>query len=273
MVLNKNAIGAINLVALLLSVPIIATGIWLMTQAEISCLNLLNWPVIALGIAILVVAIFGIVGGFRKIQPLMVIYFVAMLVLMVLLGALVAFVFSVTSHGSAHREPNRAYLEYRFDDYSGWLGRQVHGRVRWARVWKCLSSSDACVKLNQTFHNAQDFFNAPLSPVQSGCCKPPTECGYTYVTPTYWISPINMTADKDCLAWSNNDQLCYGCDSCRAGMLASLRKEWRKAGFVLLATLFFLACVCVVGFCVFRRSQTDELFRKYKQGQHSSSYT
>lgn len=34
--------------------------------------------------------------------------------------------------------------------------------------------------------------------VQSGCCKPPTLCGYQYVNPTMWINPVNPVADPDC---------------------------------------------------------------------------
>jgi hypothetical protein len=60
--------------------------------------------------------------------------------------------------------------------------------------------------------------------VQSGCCKPPTVCGYAYVSPTTWMSPANPAADADCAAWSNDPaQLCYGCASCKAGVLGTSR--------------------------------------------------
>jgi hypothetical protein len=103
--------------------------------------------------------------------------------------------------------------------------------------------------------------------LQSGCCKPPTQCGYTFVNPTYWISPINTAADMDCLQWNNEQtQLCYNCDSCKAGLLANLKKEWRRADIILLITLVALISVYLIGCCAFRNAKTEDLFRKYKQG-------
>ena len=111
------------------------------------------------------------------------------------------------------------------------------------------------------------FFFFAFSSLQSGCCKPPTLCGYNFVNPTYWISPINNAADMDCLNWSNEQtQLCYGCDSCKAGLLANLKKEWRRADIILLITLVALICVYLTGCCAFRNAKTEDLFRKYKQG-------
>lgn len=103
--------------------------------------------------------------------------------------------------------------------------------------------------------------------LQSGCCKPPTQCGYTFVNPTYWISPINNAADMDCLQWSNEQtQLCYACDSCKAGLLANLKKEWRRADIILVITFVVLIKVYLIGCCAFRNAKTEDLFRKYKQG-------
>ncbi|KAJ8438985.1 hypothetical protein Cgig2_018896 [Carnegiea gigantea] len=267
MALSNNVIGAINCLAMLLSIPIIGTGIWLANQAENSCVSVLQWPVIVIGVGILIVGIIGIVGGFWRVAPLLIVYLIGMLVMIILLGALVVFVFMVTTRGSGHPVPSRVYLEYHLEDFSGFLRHRVHGPFKWARIKACLSSTDICAELNQTYHMAQDFFNAPLSPVESGCCKPPTECGYTFINPTYWISPINTAADIDCLAW-NNDQseLCYSCDSCKAGLLASLRKTWRKANVILIITLIALICVYLIGCCAFRNAKTEEIFRRYKQG-------
>lgn len=102
---------------------------------------------------------------------------------------------------------------------------------------------------------------------QSGCCKPPTKCGYTFVNPTYWISPIDLSADLDCLLWSNEQTvLCYSCSSCKAGLLANIKREWRRADLILVLTLVALIVVYVLGFLAFRNAKTDELFRKYQQG-------
>ncbi|XP_052170747.1 protein TORNADO 2 [Diospyros lotus] len=267
MAVSNNVIGAINFVAVLLSIPIIGAGIWLATEQNNSCVKILQWPIIILGVLILAVALAGFVGGFCRIPWLLIFYLVAMLVLIILLASLVVFIYMVTVRGSGHLEPSRAYLEYNLDDFSGWLRRRVRSSYKWERIKNCLSSTSTCAQLNQSYTMALDFFNAHLTPLQSGCCKPPTQCGYTFETPTYWVAPINNAADMDCLKW-NNDQaeLCYGCNSCKAGLLESLRTDWRRADIVLLITLIALVSVYLMGCCSFRNAKTEELFRKYQQG-------
>jgi hypothetical protein len=101
--------------------------------------------------------------------------------------------------------------------------------------------------------------------VQSGCCKPPTVCGYAYVSPTVWTNPANPAADGDCGAWSNDPrQLCYGCSSCKAGMLGTLRDQWRRANAALVAATVVLVVVYVIGCSAFKNAQTEDLFRRYK---------
>ncbi|KAI3932123.1 hypothetical protein MKW92_005767 [Papaver armeniacum] len=264
---SHSVIGVINFIATLLSIPIIGAGIWLMTLPDNSCVKILQWPVVILGILILVVGIAGLVGGFGRISWLLLFYLVVMLVLIILLGCMVVFIYMVTLQGSGHIAPSRSYLEYRIDDYSGWLRRRVQTSYKWDQIRACLSSTSMCQELNQRYHFAQDFFNARITPLQSGCCKPPTQCGFTFVNPTYWISPINTAADMDCLMWNNEQtQLCYGCDSCKAGLLANIKIEWRRVDIVLLITLIALICVYLVGCCAFRKAKTEDLFRKYEQG-------
>ncbi|XP_057731898.1 protein TORNADO 2-like [Arachis stenosperma] len=266
MALSNNVIGGINLGAVLLSIPIIGAGIWLSTEVAESCVKVLEWAVLMLGIVMMVVGLAGLAGALLwRVQQVrvMIFYLVAMLVLIVLLLCLVVLVYTVTLRGHGNVQPNRSYLEYHLDDFSLWLRR----RVRISRIKTCLSKTNVCARLNQSYRMPQDFFNAHLTPMQSGCCKPPTECGYTFVNPTYWISPISTAADADCTRWSNDQmQLCYNCDSCKAGVLAALRKEWRAANLILLITLLPLVALYLAAFFAFRNAKTDQLFRRYRQG-------
>ncbi|XP_057422325.1 protein TORNADO 2-like [Lotus japonicus] len=267
MALSNNVIGAINFIAVLLSIPIIGAGIWLTTEPADSCVKILQWPVIVLGVLVFVVALAGFIGAFWRIPSLLVFYLVSMFVLIVLLVSLVIFVYAVTLRGHGDIEPNRSYLEYQMDDFSIWLRRRVRSSNKWDHIRSCISSSNTCAELNQRYRLAQDFFDAHLSPMQSGCCKPPTKCGYTFVNPTYWISPIDNAADKDCMQWSNEPtKLCYNCDSCKAGLLATLRTEWRRANVILIVAVVALIVVYLMGWFAFRNAKTEELFRKYKQG-------
>ncbi|XP_058772594.1 protein TORNADO 2-like [Vicia villosa] len=267
MAMSNNIIGFINLLALILSIPIIAAGIWLTNEPADTCVKFLQWPVIILGVLLLIVSLAGFIGSFWRVPCLMIFYLVAMLVLIILLVCLVVFVYMVTVRGHGMIEPNRAYLEYRLDDFSGFLKRRVRSSFKWDVIRSCLSESNMCAELNQNFRMAQDFFNARLTPMQTGCCKPPTQCAYTFVNPTYWISPINNAADMDCLQWSNDQtQLCYSCDSCKAGLLANLRKEWKRANVILIISVVVLIVVYLIGCFAFRNAKTEDLFRKYKQG-------
>uniref|UniRef100_A0A1D1XPF4 Tetraspanin-31 n=1 Tax=Anthurium amnicola TaxID=1678845 RepID=A0A1D1XPF4_9ARAE len=281
MAMTGNTLGAINFVAMLLSIPVLAAGIWLSTLPAEACVNLLQWPLIALGILLLLVSLAGFVGAFWRLPWLLYLYLAAMLALILLLAALVVFVYAVTNAGSGQHAPSRAYLEYRLEDYPGWLRRRVQSSRKWDRIRGCLASTSTCLQMNQTYRMAQDFFYAPITPLQSGCCKPPTQCGYTFVSATYWISPISPGADMDCIQWSNDQkQLCYSCSSCKAGLLANLKKDWRRADLILLVTLFVLIFVYLIllvtlfvlifvylmGCYAFRVAKTEQLFRKYKLG-------
>jgi hypothetical protein len=77
------------------------------------------------------------------------------------------------------------------------------------------------------------------------------------VNPTYWINPVNQNADIDCMMWSNDQmQLCYNCNSCKAGLLGNLRKEWRTVEIILIVTLVYLIGVYLTGCIAFRNAQT-----------------
>lgn len=188
MALSNNVIGCINFVAMLLSIPVIGAGIWLAMETDNSCVKILQWPVIILGVLILVVALAGFIGGFWRIPTLLIFYLIAMLILIVLLACLVVFIYMVTIRGSGHMEPSRAYLEYHLDDYSGWLRRRVQSSYKWDRIRSCLSSTTMCAQLNQSYRMAQDFFNAPLSPLQvSFSCMNSCFCDFsTHIKGSTW---------------------------------------------------------------------------------------
>lgn len=96
--------------------------------------------------------------------------------------------------------------------------------------------------------------------MQSGCCKPPTSCGFLYMNETFW-NPAGSTSvaalggDIDCTRWSNDQQLlCYNCDSCKAGVLASVKKSWRKAAVISIAVLVISIIVYIIAIAAFRNN-------------------
>lgn len=166
MALSNALIGALNFIAMILSVPVIFTGFALASRALDACVKLLQWPIIIVGILILVVALAGFVGGLWRVRWLMFFYFVAMLIVIMLLAGLIVLVYMITNKGDGHPVPNRAFFEYQLDDYSGWLRRRVVNSQRWDQIKGCLNTTTMCAGLSQRYRFAQDFFDAHISPIQ-----------------------------------------------------------------------------------------------------------
>ncbi|KAF6142873.1 hypothetical protein GIB67_021820 [Kingdonia uniflora] len=265
---SNNIISILNLIALLSSLPIIGCGIWLASKPDNSCVHLFRWPVLLLGILILLVSLTGFVGAFWNKQGLLAFHLFCMALLIVLLLILLVFAFVVTQRDGSYVVPGRGYKEYRIKGFSSWIRDHVTDKGNWGQIRSCLAENDACRKLSRdNYVTADQFFLAHISPLQSGCCKPPTVCGYTFVNPTVWVNPVNPTSDRDCYLWNNEQsQLCYGCDSCKAGVLGNLRKEWRKANVFLIVAVVVLIFVYVIGCSAYKNAQTEELFERYKQG-------
>ena len=61
-----------------------------------------------------------------------------------------------------------------------------------------------------------------------------------------WEDPGNMTASEDCTRWGNEaSQLCYDCNTCKAGLLANLRCDWSKVALLNVVVLAFLVVYAV----------------------------
>ncbi|KAL6659146.1 hypothetical protein ACP70R_003186 [Stipagrostis hirtigluma subsp. patula] len=92
----------------------------------------------------------------------------------------------------------------------------------------------------------------------SGCCKPPTECNFTYLNETYWIKPpgLSNSSNPDCDSWSNDQsELCYGCQSCKAGVLGNLKNSWKKIAIINAVFIALLIVVYSLGCCVLRNNR------------------
>lgn len=107
--------------------------------------------------------------------------------------------------------------------------------------------------------------NSDIGNEQSGCCKPPENCNFAYVSPTNWdknsTSPSN---NPDCTTWSNDQNaLCYGCQSCKAGLLDNIKSDWKKVAVLNVIFLVFLIIVYSIGCCAFRNNREDNSWKRY----------
>ena len=90
--------------------------------------------------------------------------------------------------------------------------------------------------------------------LQSGCCKPPSVCGFGYVGPTMWTKPASAN-EHDCGLWSNDSgQLCYECESCRAGLLATVSSKWHKANIALVVATIVLLFLYLIVWMVYKNA-------------------
>ncbi|KAL4333690.1 hypothetical protein GQ457_07G026150 [Hibiscus cannabinus] len=142
----------------------------------------------------------------------------------------------------------------------------------WIRIKSCLVDAKVCTtgeNNNGVNYKALVFFKntLPLPAIQAGCCKPPSSCGFVRKNATFWEVPRSgrATSDPDCLTWNNNQgKLCYDCNSCKSGILAKLRKEWKCLAIINIILLIFLVFVYSVGCCARRSNHNSN--SKYIRG-------
>ncbi|KAL1547748.1 tetraspanin-2-like [Salvia divinorum] len=263
MAMSNNITALVNFIALMCSIPIISAGIWLASKPDSECIRWLRWPLVFIGIAFLLVALTGFVGAYWKKEGLLGLYLVLMFMLIVLLLVLLVLAFVATRPSGAYSVPGAAFREYRLAGFSAWLREHVTGDDNWAGIRACLAESRICPRLGGKYISAAEFFAAHLSPIESGCCKPPMVCGYQYAGPTNWNGAANIVADVDCAMWSNDPrQLCYNCESCKAGLLGNLRREWRKANVILIVTVVVLICLYVIACNAYKNAQLEDTVKR-----------
>ncbi|KAJ0613174.1 hypothetical protein HanHA300_Chr01g0035281 [Helianthus annuus] len=81
-----------------------------------------------------------------------------------------------------------------------------------------------------------------------------------------------MVNNRDCIRWSNDqEQRCYNCNSCKAGVLASLRKSWRKVSIINIVVLIILIIVYVVACAAFRNNRRMDNHEQYGETRMEKS--
>ncbi|URD74893.1 Tetraspanin family [Musa troglodytarum] len=263
---SNNLIGVLNIITFVLSIPILSAGIWLARRATTDCEKFLQWPVIALGVFLLLVSLAGVVGACCRNSCLLWLYLLVMFILIILLFCFTVFAFVVTNKGAGEAVSGRGFKEYRLGDYSNWLQKRVDSDKNWRRIKSCLQDGKVCRSLQEKNQTWDQFVNYNLSPIQSGCCKPPTACNFSYVNETFWTKPVGYNSSvPDCNAWQNDQSvLCYDCQSCKAGVLANIKSDWKKVAIVNVVFLVFLVVVYSIGCCAFRNNRRDNAYTGLK---------
>lgn len=219
-----------------------------MANSTTRCENFFQTPLLAIGFVVLVISLAGFIGACFHVAWALWLYLVVMLFLIATIFGLTIFGFVVTSVGGGVEVPGRVYTEYHLHDYSPWLRNKIIKDPHyWTTIRSCILGSNTCAKL--AFWNSLDYMQRDMSPIQSGCCKPPTACSYNVVTQDH----------PDCYRWNNSPALlCYNCDSCKAGVLENIRRDWNKISVLSIVILVFLIGIYSIGCCAFRNARRAE---------------
>ncbi|KAJ4823575.1 hypothetical protein Tsubulata_029691, partial [Turnera subulata] len=230
------------------------------------CQRSLQNPLLIVGGVIAGLSLLGFAGSCFKSNLFLKPYlFLTFLVIVGLIGFTI-FAFLVTNANAGKAVSGKGYKQYRLGDYTHWLQNHFVNAKHWSAIKSCLVEAQVCKALVDEKMPKVDFLNKNFSPLQSGCCQPPSECGFEYQNATFWAVPKSgpVSNEIDCTRWSNDqDKLCYNCNSCKAGFLASIRKQWRVSAIVLICITIFIVVVFSIALLAKRNNQ---------EGDYTSTY-
>eukprot|EP00244_Chara_vulgaris_P014294 TRINITY_DN885_c1_g2_i2.p1 TRINITY_DN885_c1_g2~~TRINITY_DN885_c1_g2_i2.p1 ORF type:complete len:265 (-),score=14.67 TRINITY_DN885_c1_g2_i2:37-831(-) len=256
---SRFVVKYLNVLTLLMSVVILGAGIWLATRGESQCEKFLTIPVVFIGVSIFVISFLGCVGASKESNCLLWLYIILLTLLLLLLTAFTIFTFVVTNESAGKSATSTGVAQNSLGDYSTWLQKRVEDKEIWGRIKGCLSDMNVCGHLAE--QHPDTIKEVKLTALESGCCKPLEECGFTMVNTTYYeIKLPAASTDKDCGLYDNAPSLkCYMCNSCKAGFLSTIKDKWRAVAFVNLVVLAVLTVALCCG-CAARRSAKENRY-------------
>ncbi|TYI18093.1 hypothetical protein ES332_A07G067100v1 [Gossypium tomentosum] len=253
------------------------------------CRKVLTNPLLILSGFLVTVSLLGLIGSLFKNSFFLFVYLGVMFLSILCLIGFTVFVFLITNNDAGkvfsekeffvkertklvknsnllHAEPTSSKTM----DFSHWLQNHFVNDKNWNRIKSCLIDARVCTSgsnANGVNYKALVFFKKTFPAIQGGCCKPPSSCGFKPKNASFWEVPKSgaATSDPDCKKWSNNPrELCYDCNSCKSGILANLRKEWRSLAFINIILVVFLFFVYSIGCCARRSNHKTNM--KYIRG-------
>ncbi|RYR58727.1 hypothetical protein Ahy_A05g024610 isoform A [Arachis hypogaea] len=168
--------------------------------------------------------------------------------------------FIVTNNGSGHSVAGLRYKEYQLQDYSSWFLKQINNSHNWEHLRGCLVKSEDCSILSKKYKTLKQYKSAKLTPIEAGCCGPPSECGYPAVNASYYDLTFHpISSNIDCKLYKNSRAIkCYDCDSCKAGVAQYMKTEWRVVAIFNVALFLVLSIIYFVGCCARRSAARNQ---------------
>ncbi|KAK9121327.1 hypothetical protein Syun_018944 [Stephania yunnanensis] len=250
----------INFISMLLAIAVICFGVWMGTHRD-SCRKTLTLPVLGLGLLILVVSLIGLIGACKNISLLLWIYLGLLCLILVAISVFTVLAFIITNNGSGHTTAGLRYKEYQLKDYSSWFLKQLNNTRNWERLKSCVVKSDDCNKLPKKYKTIKQYKAATLTPIEAGCCRPPSECGYPPINASFYdLSFHPIGKNHDCERYRNSRAIkCYNCDSCKAGVAQYMKTEWRVVAIFNIILFVVLLIIYFIGCCARRKAARNRL--------------
>ncbi|KAJ6962772.1 hypothetical protein NC652_001417 [Populus alba x Populus x berolinensis] len=255
----------LNILTLLISMTIVVqiSKTWeiITFYGNANCASFLQVPVFILGVALLVISVLGLMALFCRASPLHRVYLWAMFLLVVVLLGFTIFSSLVTDKGP--KETDSGKDQSRLQDFSGWLQGHLVNEKTWVRIKKCLIKARVCQEYAKKLSALPpDVLSGMLLPVESGCCVPPSNCGYKFKNATFWDAPKSGLGSKGdgCLSWKNgHGTLCYDCGTCKAGYLHQVRNDWKALNIFNTCFVIYLILILAFGFLCWPSDQSRRL--------------
>ncbi|KAK7411278.1 hypothetical protein VNO78_02711 [Psophocarpus tetragonolobus] len=246
--INNTLVGALHTLPIFLGLAAVAGAAYLRVHGD--CEKVLQYPLLFGGLFIFAVSALGLVGALCRVNVALYMYLLAALFVIVAFASFTVVALFVTRNTARDHGPS---LGYSVGDFSTWLRHYVTDERNWNAARSCLLQKRVCRDLALDANNASQVFKR-LSTTQFGCCKPPLRCGMRMKNSTFWEAPKGGAPnnDSDCEAWNNRqDKLCLNCDSCKGGVLANIREQWKHLTIfnacvvVLLTIIYVLGCFAI----------------------------
>ncbi|KAM7515621.1 hypothetical protein LguiA_005204 [Lonicera macranthoides] len=173
MAISNNLISLLNFIAIMSSIPILTSGIWLSSQPSSHCIHFLFWPIITLGSLFLLISLTGFIGSYFKKPTLLSLYLCFAAILIILSLSLLLLAIVVTRPSGEYSVVGRSFEEYRLGGFSAWLREHVVADDSWGKIRVCLVENHVCEQLQRggDFVSAEQFFASHLSPLQASLLR------------------------------------------------------------------------------------------------------
>ncbi|KAI3454758.1 hypothetical protein Pfo_031172 [Paulownia fortunei] len=261
--ISNGMITGLNILTLVMAFSVIGFSLWFHVKSESPYQRVLKTPMLVIGGALLVVSLAGLVGSCCGVSLLLWLYLFVLFLLILGLIIFTVFTIIVTNKRVGRALSGKGLGDYRLGDYSRWLQKYVINAENWDEIKSCLVDVKLCQRIEGG--KAEDFYKHNMSPVLSGCCKPPNYCGFQFQNATYWTMPKTGPAvpDPDCKTWSNvQKELCFDCESCKIAVLDNIKREWRLLALFNICILVVVIIVYSVGCCALRNNRYG--YRKHR---------